>query len=145
MRVTTHSDYALRVLIFAALQKGKPCRIEDIAERYRISKSHLTKVVWNLSSEGFLITSRGRAGGLRLSRPPEEINLGAVMRATEDNGALVECFDAKGLCAITPACKARRVFREALEAFHAVFDRYTLADLMTKERDLREILGLEPA
>ena len=99
MRVTTHSDYALRVLIFAALQDGKPCRIEDIAARYRISKSHLTKVVWNLSSEGFLTTSRGRAGGLRLSRPPEEINLGAVMRATEDNGAMVECFDAKGVFA----------------------------------------------
>ncbi len=145
MRVTTHSDYALRVLIFAALQGEKPCRIEDVAERYRVSKSHLTKVVWSLSSAGFLVTSRGRAGGLRLARPPEEINLGDVMRATEDNGALVECFNASGLCVITPACKARRIFREALEAFHAVFDKYTLADLMTRERDLRNVLGLEPA
>jgi Rrf2 family nitric oxide-sensitive transcriptional repressor len=145
MRVTTHSDYALRVLIYAALQGDKPSRIEDVAERYRISKSHLTKVVWNLSSAGFLVTSRGRAGGLRLARPAEEINLGDVMRATEDNGALVECFSQSGLCAITPACKARRIFREALEAFHAVFDKYTLADLMTRESDLREVLGLESA
>jgi len=145
MRVTTHSDFALRVLIFAALQGDRPSRIEDVAERYQISKSHLTKVVWNLSSAGFLTTARGRAGGLRLARPPEEINLGAVLRATEDNGALVECFNTSGCCVITPACRARRIFREALEAFHAVFDKYTLADLMTREPDLRKALGLEPA
>jgi len=142
VRLTIQSDFALRVLIHAGLQGDAPSRVRDIAARYRISQSHLTKVVWKLSQEGFLATAKGRNGGLRLSRPPREINLGAVLRATEDNGAFVECFGRDGACVITPSCAARRMFREGLEAFLRVFDRYTLADLLSQETGLRAHLGL---
>ena len=140
MRVTTQSDYAFRVLIFAALHGDRPARIADIAQRYGISKSHLTKVVWHLSEAGFLVTSRGRRGGLRLARPPEDINLGDVLRKIEDNRSLVECFGPGNACVITPACAARRMFREAQEAFFSVFDKYSLADLLTRRSALEELL-----
>ena len=142
MRVTTYSDYALRVLIYAGLAEGELVRIKDISERYQISQSHLTKVVWRLSQRGFLETTRGRAGGLRLAMAPERVNLGAVLRAMEDNRALVECFGPEGRCMITPACAARRMFREAAEAFLAVFDKYTLADLLSRRAGLMQALDL---
>ena len=142
MRVTAHSDYALRVLIFAGLRGDEASRIDEIANRYGISRSHLTKVVWHLSQAGFVKTSRGRAGGLRLARDPEDINLGAVMREMEGFGALVECFGAGNACVITPACAARRMFREAQEAFYAVFDRYTLADLLVRRPALLDALEM---
>ena len=145
MRVTTHSDYALRVLIFAGLRGGEPSRIDDIAKRYRISKSHLTKVVWKLSQAGFLKTTRGRAGGLTLAALPAEINLGAVMREMEGFGALVECFGPENKCIITTACAARRMFREAHEAFFAVFDKYTLADLLDRRPALVDVMQLDAA
>jgi Rrf2 family nitric oxide-sensitive transcriptional repressor len=144
MRLTAQSDYALRVLIYAGLQGGRPSRVADIAERYAISESHLTKVVWKLAQDGFLRTSKGRSGGLRLGKAPGEINLGAVLRAIEDNRALVECFGDRNACIITPSCAARRMFREALEAFFAAFDRYTLVDLLDRETGLRASLRLFP-
>lgn len=142
MRLTTHSDYALRVLIHAGLSGERSCRIQDIAEAYGISQSHLTKVVWKLSEHGFLATTRGRSGGLRLSRKAADIRLGDVLRRMEDTGGLVECFGAGNACAITPACAARRMFREAEEAFFAVFDRYTLADLLARGSALRALLSI---
>ena len=145
MRLSVHADYALRILIFAGLRGDEPSRVREIAERYGISQSHLTKVVWQLSQEGFLATSRGRTGGLRLARAPEDINLGAVLRALEDNRHFVECFSADGACVITPACAARRMFREAIEAFLAVFDRYTLADLLARRVELETMLQFDPA
>lgn len=143
MRLTAHSDYALRVLIYAGLRGDRPCRVEDIARHYKISNSHLTKVVWHLANAEFLVTTRGRNGGIRLAKSPEETNLGGVLRALEDNTSLVECFGAKGACVITPACAARRMFREGLEAFFAVFDRYTLADLLKRRTGLIDALQLE--
>ena len=96
----------------------------------------------SLAQRGFLAASRGRSGGLRLGTPPDEINLGAVLRVVEDNRSLVECLNAGNQCIITPACAARRVFREALGAFLGVFDQYTLADLLDRQTALRTALGL---
>ena len=102
------------------------------------------KVVQSLGAAGWIETSRGRGGGLRLAKPPEAIDLGAVVRATEEDLALVECFKPEqNLCAITPACRLKSVFAEALEAFFQVLSNYTLADLVRRPRSLARLLELE--
>ncbi|MCG8594602.1 MAG: Rrf2 family transcriptional regulator [Kiloniellales bacterium] len=144
MRLTTHTDYALRVLMYLALRPGESSTIQEIAESYAISKNHLMKVVQNLGAAGWIETSRGRGGGLRLAKPPEAIDLGAVVRATEEDLALVECFKPEqNLCAITSACRLKGVFAEALEAFFQVLSNYTLADLVRRPRSLARLLELE--
>lgn len=143
MRLTRYTDYALRTLIYVALQEPRQSSIPEIARAYGISESHLTKVVHQLGRLGLVQTIRGRGGGLRLARPPAEIVVGAVVRATEDDLALVECFSG-GACAITPSCRLRRVLGEALAAFLAVLDRYTLADLLggSDGEAIARLLGL---
>lgn len=129
MRLTRYTDYALRTLIYVGLQEPRQSSIAEIARAYGISESHLTKVVHQLGRLGLIRTIRGRGGGLRLGKPPREIVVGAVVRQTEDDLALVECF-AGGACAITAPCRLRRALGEALAAFLAVLDGYTLADLL---------------
>lgn len=144
MRLTMHTDYALRLLILLAAKQGEPATIQETAERYSISRNHLMKVAHRLGQAGFIQTLRGRRGGLLLAHPPEEINLGAVVRFTEEDMNLVECFDpANQNCAILPACRLRGVLQQALKAFLAELDRYTLADIMVQPAPLRELLGLE--
>jgi len=135
MQLTRYSDYTLRVLIYLATDPERWVTIEDIARAYGISKAHLTKVVHQLGLRGYLETLRGRGGGLRLARRPEEIRVGDVLRSTEENMALVECFDpASSQCVIEPLCGLRPVLSEALTAFVRVLDRYTLADLVARRR-----------
>jgi Rrf2 family nitric oxide-sensitive transcriptional repressor len=135
MQLTRYSDYCLRVLTYLALDPGRLTTIDEIAGSYGISKAHLMKVVHHLGSTGYVETLRGRRGGVRLARPPEEIRLGDVLRATEESLALVECFEpASNRCAIEPACRLRSVLHEALAAFLAVLDRHTLADLVARRR-----------
>ena len=129
MRLTRYTDYTLRVLIYVGLHEPRQSSIAEIARAYGISESHLTKVVHQLGRLGLIRTIRGRGGGLRLAKPPADIVVGAVVRQTEDDLALVECF-AGNACAITAPCRLRRALSEALEAFLAVLDRYTLADLI---------------
>lgn len=136
MRLTTFSDYALRVLMYAASQKDRLITIEETAEFYGISRGHLMKVVNILTRAGFIRGVRGRAGGFMLARPPGEIDLGAVVRATEPDFALVECFGRDNKCVISRDCRLPNVLNEALSAFVAVFDRYTLADLPLAVRDI---------
>lgn len=135
MQLTRYSDYSFRVLIYLALAPERLVTIDEIASRYGISKAHLTKVAHRLGQLGYLETVRGRRGGLRLARPAQAIGVGAVLRATEGDLALVECFGPSGACAIEPACGLRGVLHEALGAFLAVLDRYTLADLVAGERE----------
>jgi Rrf2 family nitric oxide-sensitive transcriptional repressor len=135
MRLTNFSDYALRVLMYAAAREGQLITIEETAARYGISRAHLMKVVNLLTREGYLAAVRGRSGGLRLGRPPGEIGLGDEVRATEPDFDLVECFTAGGRCRITPSCRLRGVLGEALTAFAATLDRYTLADLVLRPAD----------
>lgn len=141
MRLTHFSDYALRVLLFAAAAGDRLVTIDETAKVYGISRAHLMKVVNQLTRAGFLAAVRGRAGGLKLARPPEAIRLGDVVRATEPDFALVECFSPDCACRIMPRCRLRGVLNEALDAFHARLDRSTLADLMLPPRDF----GLQPA
>lgn len=145
MRLTRYTDYALRTLIYLALHEPQMSSIAGIADAYGISESHLTKVVHQLGRAGLVRTLRGRGGGLRLGRPPGEIVVGAVVRETEEDLALVECFS-NGACAITAPCRLRGVLGEAMAAFLAVLDRYTLADLVAPDAaaDLARLLGLQP-
>ncbi|MDJ0388353.1 Rrf2 family transcriptional regulator [Roseomonas sp. E05] len=133
MRLTLHTDYALRSLIYLGLRQGQRVSIHEIAAAHRISENHLVKVVHNLGRGGFVETTRGRGGGLRLARPPEQIRIGEVVRFTEEDMALVACFQtpgAPGGCALADACRLQSLLGEALNAFLAVLDGKTLADLL---------------
>ncbi len=143
MRLTLHTDYALRLLMVLAMEPDDLHTVEEVARRYRISRNHLTKVTQTLVQAGFVDSQRGRGGGLRLARLAEAINLGAVVRATEDSFVLVECFDpARSTCVIASACGLRGPLDEALRAFLAVLDRYSLADLIKHPRALQRMRRL---
>lgn len=143
MRLTLQTDYALRTLIYLAIHQGRPCRVSDVAEEYGISRSHLLKVALRLGRLGYLTTARGRTGGIALGRRPVDINLGEVVRHMEDDFALTECMRQDGgLCVISPVCRLKGVVGKALEAFLAVFDDFTLADIAKNKSDLAELLEM---
>jgi Rrf2 family nitric oxide-sensitive transcriptional repressor len=135
MRLTAFSDYALRVLLYAANAGPRLVTIEETALLYRVSRTHLMKVVNVLAKAGYLKAVRGRSGGFTLARPPAEINLGAVVRATEPDFVLAECFASGNRCIITNSCRLPQILNEALESFVATLERYTLADIMLTEID----------
>lgn len=141
MRLTAFSDYALRVLMYAAARDGRLITIDETAGVYGISRAHLMKVVNQLTRAGFLKAVRGRSGGVALARTPAKIRLGDVLRATEPDFALVECFSSGNQCLISPRCRLRGALNEALAAFIGTLDRYTLADLLLNPRDF----GIKPA
>jgi Rrf2 family nitric oxide-sensitive transcriptional repressor len=141
MRLTNFSDYALRLLIYAAARNDRLVTIEETAKVYGVSRAHLMKIANMLTRAGYLKAVRGRSGGLMLAKMPDKIRLGDVIRATEPDFALVECFATDNECIITSRCRARGVLKEALGAFLATLDRYTLADLMLRPKDF----GLPPA
>lgn len=135
MKLTLFADYSMRVLLYLGARPDRLCSIGEVAQAYGISQNHLMKVVNQLARSGDVESVRGRSGGIRLGRPPEEINIGALIRQTEDGFDLVDC----GGCVVAPACGLTGVLKEALGAFLAVLDRYTLADLLTKRRDLASL------
>ena len=129
MRLTTYSDYCLRLLMYAATKPDR-VTIQGAADAYGISKNHLMKVAFDLGRLGYLDTVRGRGGGVRLARPPEEIRLGELLRRTEEDFRIVECFNAgTNRCVISHACRLKGILGEATAAWLAVMDRYSLADL----------------
>jgi Rrf2 family nitric oxide-sensitive transcriptional repressor len=141
MRLTFYSDYSLRLLMFAATRNGELVTIQNAADAYGISKAHLMKVAHQLGVHGFLETVRGRNGGLRLARPADQIRLGDVVRATEEDFDLVECFNAQtNSCLITGPCRLKNILARALKAYFAVLDEYTLADLAGKHPALVKLL-----
>jgi Rrf2 family nitric oxide-sensitive transcriptional repressor len=139
MRLTLHTDYALRALIRIALADGKLITINDIAECFDISKQHLMKVVNDLSRKGYLDTVRGRNGGIRLSRRPREINVGKVVRDMEEID-VIGCLAQRGYCPIQRICVLRGVLSDATDAFLAELDSYTLADLLKPRKELSSLL-----
>jgi Rrf2 family nitric oxide-sensitive transcriptional repressor len=133
MRLTQWTDYTLRVLMYcAAVQtRAQPVTITEIAEQHGISRSHLTKIVQELGARGWLETTRGRGGGIRLLKPAHEIVLGAVVRATETDFAMVECFDPlQNACRLSTHCRLKGVLGRATQSYLAVLDGVTLADLV---------------
>ncbi|MCA0149988.1 MULTISPECIES: Rrf2 family transcriptional regulator [Rossellomorea] len=139
MRLTLYTDYSLRVLIFLASKpKDELSNIKEIADAYSISKNHLMKVTYELGKMGMIETIRGRNGGIRLAQSPEDINIGKLVRATEEDFHLVECFDAENnSCIITPVCGLKHVLGKALNAYLSVLDDYTLSDLIQNPMDYR--------
>lgn len=139
MHLTRYTDYALRTLIHLASHSDKLCSIAEIARVHGISQNHLMKVANDLSRAGYVEAVRGRAGGLRLALPASEINVGMVVRHTEEGFDLVEC----AACVISPACGLTGALDAALAAFMRVLDGYSLADLANKRRALRRLLSVE--
>jgi Rrf2 family transcriptional regulator, nitric oxide-sensitive transcriptional repressor len=140
MRLTLYTDFALRVLIQVGLNEGKLTTINDIAQSFGISKPHLMKVVNDLGQRGYLDTVRGRNGGIRLMREPRHINIGQVVRDTEDQLDVVGCLGRSGYCPIQRVCVLRGALRDATEAFLGVLDTYTLADLIKPQKALSSLL-----
>ena len=135
MRLSKHSAYALQVLVHLAVDKERRSTVREIAVRYGISRSHLSKVVWELGRAGHVKTVRGKNGGIRLARPAKSIRLGAVVRPIERAIPLAECFPrGAGACRIASCCGYRPVLAEAEKAFFAALDRYTVQDLMRRDR-----------
>ncbi|MFN4088080.1 MAG: RrF2 family transcriptional regulator [Alphaproteobacteria bacterium] len=146
MRLTVHTDYALRLLMYLALRPSAQTTIQEVAEAYGISRNHMMKVAHALGRAGFVETLRGRAGGLRLARDPAAITVGEVVRSTEEDWRMVECFDpARNRCVIAGPCRLRGVLKRALDAYLAVLDGCTLADLSDDPAALGLVLGVVPA
>jgi Rrf2 family nitric oxide-sensitive transcriptional repressor len=143
MRLTVHTDYALRVLTTLAVVQDRVVTIDELAKRHRVSKNHLMKVAQTLVGSGLVRSVRGRSGGLRLARDPAEIRMGAVVRELEDDMRLVECLgEGPAACVFTGACRLTRALARAVEAFLAELDKLTLADLVGSPTLMRERLGL---
>lgn len=142
MRLTTFSDYTLRVLIYLALDRERLATIPAIAAAYGISENHLMKVVHQLVRAGAVQSLRGKGGGIRLAHAPEDIRLGEVVRASEGSGPVVECLgEEKSACCIAPACRLKTILAQAFDAFYAALDEYTLADLMADRVVLEALLS----
>ena len=130
MRLAEYTDYSLRVLMYCAAHPEELVTIGELAERHGLSKNHLMKVVNDLARQGLLETTRGRGGGLRLLAEPETIRIGDVVRATETDFRLVECFDTStNACTLTPSCRLKHLFDDALQAYFKALDSATLADM----------------
>ena len=140
MRLTRYTDYSLRVLIYLGAHPERTCSIAEIAHAYDISQNHLMKVVHGLRRQDFVTSVRGRSGGVRLARSPDQINVGDLVRRTEDDFCLVDCSE----CVIAPGCGLIGALGQALAAFMAVLDGCTLADLVRKRTDVRELLDARP-
>jgi Rrf2 family nitric oxide-sensitive transcriptional repressor len=144
MRLALWTGYALRTLTFAGAKGGRLATIAEIAASFDISKAHLMKVVNRLGQQGYLDTVRGKGGGIRLARSPAEIRVGAVVRETEEDLAVMGCLAEAGFCRIEGCCVLRRALREATLAFLQTLDGYTLADLLAPGAQLVASLGLGP-
>jgi Rrf2 family nitric oxide-sensitive transcriptional repressor len=148
MQLTLYTDYSLRVLVYLGMRPEHQATISEISEAYGISRNHLVKVVHNLGQTGYVHTTRGKSGGIRLGMPVHEIVIGQVVRKTEPHMDLLECFDQENnTCPISAACALKRALYQARRAFMEVLDSYTLSDVLDNRQQLAKILtppGLTP-
>ena len=143
MELSQFTDYSLRVLIHVCLRGKELSSVKEVADAFAISRNHLVKVVHNLAKLGYLNTFPGKGGGITLGKPAEEIEIGKLVRATE-NLTILECFPSgKQTCCIAGVCELQTVLGKALKAFLEELDKVTLADLMKRKPTLRERLGLQ--
>ena len=146
MRLTTFTDYSLRVLMYLASHPDGRATIAGIATAFSISENHLTKVVHFLGREGYLENTRGRGGGLALAKPPTEINIGTVVKLTEGGDVPAECFESEtNQCSITADCRLKFALSDAVDAFYASLARHTLEDVVKNRKSLTRVLMMSPA
>ncbi|WP_263769774.1 RrF2 family transcriptional regulator [Propionivibrio soli] len=143
MRLTSFTDYSLRVLMYLALKPERLATIPEIARAYDVSENHLMKVTQLLTRSGAVASVRGKGGGIRLARPAQEIRLGAIVREAEGNSPIVECLGIQPQCNLTPACRLKGVLTEAFDALYAVLDKYTLADMVSQPKVMAKLVRLE--
>lgn len=135
MRLTSFTDYGLRMLMRMASAPDRAFSTAELADEFALSRNHLTKIMQRLAQGGIVATRRGGGGGATLARAPQQISLGAVVRLLEEGQALVECFAAnQSDCTITGCCRLKARLRSAEAAFLADLDRSTLADIALPTR-----------
>lgn len=144
MQLKKYTDYALRVLIFTATKDdGQLANIKEISTTFSISTNHLGKIVFELNKKGYLETVRGRNGGIRLAKSPEDMNVGKIVREFEEDFTIMECFDKdRNQCVISPACQLKHALNEAVQAFLHVLDAYTVKDLVSNDGQLKRLMGI---
>lgn len=146
MRLTRQTNYAIRIMMYCGANIGERSRIPDIARAYNLSEPFLFKILQPLVEAGLIETTRGRSGGICLARPPEQISILDVVKASEGSFAMAECFeDEHADCPLVDQCGVNSVLREALNAFFAVLARHTIADVVAARPDLAELFKLDPA
>ena len=144
MRITNYTTYSLRTLMFAALHNDRLCKVQEVADAFGISKSHLVKCVHQLGQWGFLQCVRGRNGGFRLAMPAAEIAIGAVVRKTEDTLYLVECFNKPtNSCPLISRCHLSKALQRATTAFFAELDSLSIADVTRNQKALMNLLAID--
>ena len=142
MHLTKFSDYSLRLLLYLALNDGRTVSVAEVSRAYKVSPHIMVKVVQLLVEQGLVSSVRGRRGGLRLNRAPAQINVGRLIRTTEPNWDLVECFDmARNTCPIEPACGLKGALKRAQRAFLGALDEHTLADFLPRAPSLIRLLN----
>ena len=145
MKLTSHTNYAIRMLMFCAT-KQELARVGEIAQFYDLPEKFLFKILGGLNKAGFVETVRGRNGGIRLARPAEEISLGEVVREMEENFEMAECFkEGEVTCPLVATCGLNGALSRALMAFFEVLDEYTIADLTKREHNINVLLDLNNA
>lgn len=143
MQLTLRSNHAMRLVMYCAVNDNRVAPVSEIARACNMSEAHLAKIAHLLASHGFVETVRGRSGGVRLARPANELNVGAIVRVTELGRCLVECLDIDtNTCPLTGVCRFRSIVGRALEAFLSVLDGYSVADLVVDREAMRCVLGL---
>lgn len=143
MRLTKQTNYAIRILMYCAANDGKLSQIPEIANAYNLSEAFLFKILKPIVQHGFVESTRGRNGGIKLAKPANEIKLSQVVRITEDNFAMAECFENDASdCPLVDHCALNSALREALNAFFTVLDKYTIHDLTKSRSRIEELLGL---
>lgn len=143
MQLTIRSNHAMRLMMFCAINAGKVTPISEIARACNMKQAHLAKIANALAADGFIVTVRGRRGGVRLARPAAEINVGAIVASTEIGAGFVECFDRNtNTCPLADCCRFRSALDRALDAFIDVLRGYSLADLVVDRDRLRRAMGL---
>ena len=143
MRLTRQTNYAMRILMYCAVNPGRLSRIPEIAQAYSVSELFLFKILQPLVEHGMIETVRGRNGGVRLGRPAERITLFDVVRATEESFAMAECFESDTDCPLVDSCSLNAALREALNAFFDVLASHTIADLVVGRPNMRGLLGID--
>lgn len=144
MRLTAYSDYSIRILAYLTLKAENKSTIAEVSETYGISKEHVRKIVHHLVKEGYITSTRGRLGGLLIAKEAHEINIGELVRTTEADFNIVECFDDENNdCILKGACKLQAILNTALQAFLEVLDQYTLKDLLTPQNAIMELLDIK--